>query len=90
MPWAHMPLKGIARKQADMQISFKTCKSIWFCPFSKNSNYRQGASSCAREIKVKSCSDSVCQELGMDSVQKVECDPVIKSSVIMHLCKESN
>lgn len=83
MPWALMPWKGIARKQADMQISLKICESIWFCPISKKSNYRQRSS--AREIEVKSCSDLLCQELGMDSTQKVERDPVIKSSVIMHL-----
>lgn len=37
-----------------------------------------------------SFSDSLCQELGMDSMQKVDCDPVIKSGVTMHLYKKSN
>lgn len=41
-------------------------------------------------LKSKVVPTLLCQDLGMDSVQKVECDPVIKSSVIMHLYKETN
>lgn len=53
-------------------------------------SYRCASNRCARQINGKSCSDSVCQELGMDSAQKVDCDPVIKSGVTMHLYKKSN
>lgn len=74
-----MPLKRDCRKTSRCA---NLIQNMWeyLGPFSKNSSCIQWASSCGREIKVKGCSDSLCQELGTDPGQKVECDPVIKST----------